>query len=211
MSGLGTCNPFPSPNEAFSFDADAKLQSRQDRSIFSVLGVAGLGNTTVVPRREIRDLEFNYPDVWNVYLLGLQRFQNVSQDDKLSYYKIAGESMANLISLGVPDHVNLLELHLWIVNTLHRLGSLADIGVVGIHGRPWEPWDAAPDEPTSSYPYIGYCTHSSNLFPTWHRPYMALFEVRKASVESPNSAKASSRKPFILTHVKPFLSWLIAH
>ena len=27
----------------------------------------------------------------------------------------------------------------------------------------------------------GYCTHGTVLFPTWHRPYVALFEVRTES------------------------------
>ncbi|KAL9630868.1 MAG: hypothetical protein Q9164_006201 [Protoblastenia rupestris] len=40
-----------------------------------------------------------------------------------------------------------------------------------IHGRPYIPWDGVPG------PYeAGYCTHSSILFPSWHRPYLALFE-----------------------------------
>lgn len=31
----------------------------------------------------------------------------------------------------------------------------------------------------------GYCTHSSILFPTWHRPYLALFEVSPLVPVSP--------------------------
>ncbi len=43
---------------------------------------------------------------------------------------------------------------------------------LGIHGRPFVAWDGV------NGPYEkGYCTHSSILFPTWHRPYLALFEV----------------------------------
>ncbi|KAF2152857.1 Di-copper centre-containing protein [Myriangium duriaei CBS 260.36] len=44
--------------------------------------------------------------------------------------------------------------------------------VAGIHGEPNIPWDGAVGNGGGS----GYCTHSSVLFPTWHRPYMALFE-----------------------------------
>ena len=55
--------------------------------------------------------------------------------------------------------------------------------VSGIHGVPYDIWPkkawnkkledmkAPNDEPT------GFCTHSSILFLTWHRPYLALFEV----------------------------------
>jgi hypothetical protein len=67
------------------------FESRQQGGIFSILGVAGLDdqNRTVHPRLEIRELE-KHTTQWNVLLLGLQRFQNVSQDDKLSYFQIAG-------------------------------------------------------------------------------------------------------------------------
>ncbi|KAF2179278.1 Di-copper centre-containing protein [Zopfia rhizophila CBS 207.26] len=41
----------------------------------------------------------------------------------------------------------------------------------GIHGAPFIDWDGVKGEG----PY-GYCAHSSNLFGTWHRPYLAGFE-----------------------------------
>jgi hypothetical protein len=59
-------------------------------SIYPVRGIRGLGFRAIHPRLEIRELERN-KDQLNVYLLGLQRLQNVAQDDKLSYYQIAGE------------------------------------------------------------------------------------------------------------------------
>ena len=46
--------------------------------------------------------------------------------------------------------------------------------VAGIHGLPYTTWDSAEGIAGAS---TGYCTHSSVLFPTWHRPYVALFEV----------------------------------
>jgi tyrosinase len=46
---------------------------------------------------------------------------------------------------------------------------------VGIHGRPYIPWDGVQAVPGGSG--TGYCTHSSVLFLTWHRPFLALFEV----------------------------------
>jgi len=45
----------------------------------------------------------------------------------------------------------------------------------GIHGIPSKPWDGAVGNPSGQGK--GYCTHSSVLFPTWHRPYVALYEV----------------------------------
>jgi hypothetical protein len=42
---------------------------------------------------------------------------------------------------------------------------------------PHEAWGGVKPVPGSED--TGYCTHSSVLFPTWHRPYMALYEVRQ--------------------------------
>ncbi|KAF4337286.1 hypothetical protein FBEOM_8875 [Fusarium beomiforme] len=58
--------------------------------------------------------------------------------------------------------------------------------VAGIHGYPMQSWDGAeppprdpvdPDSlPPGANPYPGYCQHNTITFPTWHRPYMLLFE-----------------------------------
>lgn len=61
---------------------------RQD-DVYPVLGVPGQGVNTTAPRLEIRELQRD-PDLFNVYLLGLQRWQNTSQDDKFSYFQVAG-------------------------------------------------------------------------------------------------------------------------
>ena len=45
--------------------------------------------------------------------------------------------------------------------------------IAGIHGVPFQSWDGVDGTNTQS----GYCTHGSILFPSWHRPYLALFEV----------------------------------
>jgi hypothetical protein len=47
---------------------------------------------------------------------------------------------------------------------------------IGIHGMPYMPWNESTLP--QSVPVLGYCTHNSSLFPSWHRPYVALFEVR---------------------------------
>ncbi|KAL8911450.1 MAG: hypothetical protein Q9171_003383 [Xanthocarpia ochracea] len=41
----------------------------------------------------------------------------------------------------------------------------------GIHGRPFTEWDGVP-----LLQDMGYCFHTSNLFATWHRPYVLAFE-----------------------------------
>lgn len=45
--------------------------------------------------------------------------------------------------------------------------------VAGIHGRPFTTWDGVAFTKGQN---TGYCPHSSTLFPTWHRPYLALYE-----------------------------------
>ncbi|KZL81883.1 tyrosinase precursor [Colletotrichum incanum] len=91
-------------------------------------------------RMEVRDMIKDYPDQWNLYLLGLERFQNsVNEELPLSYFEIAG-----------------------------------------IHGLPYKKW---PDRNWNNKMvrvenrFGGFCTHSSILFLTWHRPYLALFEA----------------------------------
>ncbi|KAI7302472.1 Di-copper centre-containing protein [Hortaea werneckii] len=51
--------------------------------------VTGITQFGVQPRLEIRELEKN-ADQWNIYLLGLARWQATDQRDKLSYYQVAG-------------------------------------------------------------------------------------------------------------------------
>ncbi|MCJ1389657.1 hypothetical protein MMC18_002514 [Xylographa bjoerkii] len=50
--------------------------------------------------------------------------------------------------------------------------KLSYFQIAGIHSYPSQPWDHAPG-PTGQY-----CAHDTVIFPTWHRPYMALFEQR---------------------------------
>ena len=54
--------------------------------------------------------------------------------------------------------------------------KLSYFQIAGIHGQPFVPWDE--DRTKVAIKESGYCTHNSILFPTWHRPYMLLFEVR---------------------------------
>ncbi|KAI0925031.1 hypothetical protein AcW2_005732 [Taiwanofungus camphoratus] len=54
-----------------------------------------------------------------------------------------------------------------------NLLSFFNIG--GIHGLPFQRWgESGGDKPAAEWG--GYCTHGSVIFPTWHRPYVALFE-----------------------------------
>ncbi|KAK7036243.1 tyrosinase [Favolaschia claudopus] len=48
--------------------------------------------------------------------------------------------------------------------------------IAGIHGLPYQEWDGSGNKPVDTAGWEGYCTHGNVLFPTWHRPYMALYE-----------------------------------
>lgn len=42
-------------------------------------------------RLEVRDMQANYPDQWNLYLLALDQMHVADQDDPFSYYGLASE------------------------------------------------------------------------------------------------------------------------
>jgi tyrosinase len=46
--------------------------------------------------------------------------------------------------------------------------------IAGIHGAPYKAWNGEPNSGRA----LGYCTHASALFATWHRPYLSLLEQR---------------------------------
>ncbi|KIY68544.1 Di-copper centre-containing protein [Cylindrobasidium torrendii FP15055 ss-10] len=51
--------------------------------------------------------------------------------------------------------------------------------VGGIHGLPYKAWNGSGEEvkgSKESVPWRGYCSHGTVLFPTFHRPYVFLFE-----------------------------------
>ena len=56
--------------------------------------------------------------------------------------------------------------------------KLSYFQIAGIHGYPATSWDGA--DPPANLPKDAdpfYCAHNSLTFPTWHRPYMLVFEV----------------------------------
>ncbi|KAF2747125.1 Di-copper centre-containing protein [Sporormia fimetaria CBS 119925] len=161
------CNPTPSRGQNTRWNP-SHLQIRQD-GYFPVLGVPGVGDSIPHPRLEIRELEKN-PEQWNVYLLGLARLQSKDQNDKLSYYQLAG-----------------------------------------IHGKPYMPWDGVGQGPSNSGG--GYCPHGSNLFPTWHRPYLSLVEqvlhlnAREAISEFPDGTLKETYTRALQSFRMPYWDW----
>ncbi|KAJ4365915.1 hypothetical protein N0V83_008537 [Neocucurbitaria cava] len=77
----------------------AALEKRQSSGFTAITGVcsSGTGSNGVCnsngrasyPRLEIRQLKQN-ADQWNLYLLGMERFQAKDKNDRLSYYQVSG-------------------------------------------------------------------------------------------------------------------------
>jgi len=109
-------------------------------------------------RLEVRDMEANYPDQWNLYLLALDQMHVGDQEDPFSYYGLASQSSRSIATVR------------------------ANLCCEEIHGRPYKPVLDAPGIP-SKIGHSGYCPHSMALFLGWHRPYLALFEVRNTTLE----------------------------
>lgn len=65
--------------------AGSGLTRRQSETVV----VTGIKTFGVQSRQEIRQLQKN-ADQWNIFLLGMKRFQETDQSDMKSYYQIAG-------------------------------------------------------------------------------------------------------------------------
>ncbi|TFK69976.1 Di-copper centre-containing protein [Pluteus cervinus] len=83
-----------------------------------------------------------------------------------------------------PKHRKERDLYLQALSALKQEGPTQLKGfyqIAGIHGLPYTDWDDTkkPGEgspPQKKEQWEGYCTHGNVLFPTWHRPYVALYE-----------------------------------
>jgi tyrosinase len=68
-------------------DEPAHLQERQSGGFMAVTGVPG---NAIYPRLEVRQMLFTKPNQWTLFVLALQKFQQMSQSDRMSWYQIAG-------------------------------------------------------------------------------------------------------------------------
>lgn len=80
-----------------------------------------------------------------------------------------------------PDVWNMFCLALESMMAVEESLDLSYYQLSGIHGIPHIPWQY-PIDPATQDPSRGYCTHSSALFSTWHRPYLVLLEVCTHSI-----------------------------
>ena len=99
---------------------------------------------------------------------------------------ITGPKLPSNYTGAIPQRIEIRQLqsenpvqwNLYLI-ALHRFQAMDQskkssyYQIAGIHGRPFIPWDDVQFAPGRTG---GYCTHSSIIFLTWHRPYVALFE-----------------------------------
>ncbi len=150
---------------AYNYGFDVKTKVRRQltrRSELAVRGKTGSGGDVVV-RQEIRQMEQD-ADLWTLYILALSMLQFTDQSSPTSYYGLAGSCLVAICA------------------SYHNARDSNSVLVVGIHGMPHHTWGGV--EPVPGSENTGYCTHSSVLFPTWHRPYMALYEVGRLCILS---------------------------
>ena len=137
-----------SENTTNQATAPGPLSNPSDSGV-NFTAVVGVPNR-IVERRPIDVLQKDHPDVFNLLLLAFESVQNRDESDDLSYYQLSGKGCL--------------------------LQSSKSVGLtgLGIHGYPFISWQYPPQNPA---PQLGYCTHSSAIFTTWHRPYVLLLEV----------------------------------
>jgi len=140
-----------------TYDYGFDISNHVKRQIPQPFVVSGETSSGILPRREIRELEQD-PDLWTVYILGLSLLQYTDQSSPTSWYGLTGLASS--------------------VDESRQTESL--ICLEGIHGIPHKTW--AGVGPTPGNEATGYCTHSSILFLTWHRPYLVLYEVLSDSL-----------------------------
>jgi tyrosinase len=126
-------------------------------SAYGITGISGGVNADTgerPSRLDLRTLQSAGP-AFDLFIQALSQWQSDDQSDILSYYEIAGQfSIISRIRYHAQAHTHYAYL-------------------TGIHGYPYRSWDDVNGQFET-----GYCSHGSPIFPTWHRPYVALVEER---------------------------------
>ncbi len=146
---------FPGSGTASSYSGQpAGLPGKSTEGHLLITGVPG----TVCNRLEIHDFVKN-EKFFSLYIQALSMFT----------------FLRSVISLLFICNVDLIGQY-----PQENVESFFQIG--GIHGRPYEDWDGATASDDAGK-YLGYCTHGTTLFPTWHRPYVLLLEVHISFID----------------------------
>jgi len=99
--------------------------------------------------------------------------------DNIEQFSLFVQALSKLsIVLYIPPSLLIDCRTLVVLYNIPQQESLSYFGISGIHGRPYVQWEGAGgNQPVPEADFGGYCVHGSVLFPTWHRPYLALYEA----------------------------------
>lgn len=103
---------------------------------------------------------------------------------------------------------NLYLLAMSQYQSMNQSAMISYYQIAGIHGRPFVPWNNVAFAPGRTG---GYCTHSSTLFPTWHRPYVALFEQVLYRIVQEIATSFGNQSHYVAAAVSfraPYWDWL---
>ncbi|KAK2760393.1 hypothetical protein FQN54_002463 [Arachnomyces sp. PD_36] len=109
-----------------------------------------------------------------------------------------------------PDTFNMFVLALERLMQFPEDRELSWFKLAGIHGLPYEPWQYGPE--STANPGLGYCTHSSSIFLTWHRPYLLLIEqmLNSEAVAIANTFTGDQKTKFLAAAERvryPYWDW----
>ncbi|KAH9989733.1 photo-regulated tyrosinase [Russula compacta] len=82
--------------------------------------------------------------------------------------------------------------------------------ISAIHGLPYQPWEGAGTVQDPESQFGGYCNHGTILFPTWHRPYVALYEqeIQKRALVIAKKYKDQKRWETAASNLRaPYWDW----
>ena len=82
---------------------------------------------------------------------------------------------------------------------MSQTDKLSYYQISSIHGRPFVAWDGVGLQRGG-----GYCTHDIVLFPTWHRPYLALYEQVLYGIVQQVASEMTAQKATYVAAAKTF-------
>lgn len=146
-------------------------------------------------------------------------YQSLRKRQSVQYTPVTGASGTGVVQRqnvqdmqrNNPDQFMMYMAALSSMQSVSESSTSSYYQISGIHGRPYIPYQEAVS--SSQNPTTGYCTHSSALFPTWHRPYLALLEqhiVATAIAIANNYPAGSTRNRWLSAAQKvrlPYWDW----
>ncbi|KAI9443337.1 photo-regulated tyrosinase [Lactarius indigo] len=136
----------------------------------------------------------------------------------MSHFVISGATGGTTQGAAAPNRLEIndfvkttepFSLYIQALNVMFKTpqsNSTSHFSIGGIHGLPFVQWEGSGSaRPVQGSQWGGYCTHGSVLFPTWHRPYVALYEqvMQQHALEIANTYKVNKDRWTTVNIVTP--------